>query len=324
MKRALAVATILGFAAIASAKKPPAKPPAHKQAGAENRSTLTVEPAGRSFKKLTIENPLGDVRVEGYDGKAIQIETNKFAPDLDILDRLRISLIPNSDGTVRIATTAEPPPSREHRAPRSAVRIDLVVRAPRDARIEAIASAGKIEVINMDAGGDLDTGSGSISVRNMQGTLFTEFRQLVGTPRRCSARSMDAVSDVDLDSINGEHLVASVNRGKIAGRRVRARDVELTTTEGKIFLEAEASLHGHLVVSSMKGDVDVRLRRMGPVMVRARGTKVSLGMPSQVANDGWTAAMIGELSSTSRPALVELRSQTGIINFELAVIPPTP
>src|SRR5204862_3729366 len=102
-----------------------------KHAGAENQSTLKVEPAGRGFKQLTSGNPVGDVRVEGYDGKAIEIETHKFAPDEDILDRLRVSLVPNSDGNVRIATTAEA--SREHPAKRGVVRVDLVIRAPRDA-----------------------------------------------------------------------------------------------------------------------------------------------------------------------------------------------
>jgi DUF4097 and DUF4098 domain-containing protein YvlB len=291
-----------------------------------NHSNLEVQPAGRGFKQLTIENPLGDVRVEGYDGKTIEIETFKYAPNADVLDRLRVSLVPNPDGNVRIGTRAEP--SREHPASRGAVRIDLIIRAPRDARIEAASSGGKLEVYNMDAGGDLDTGSGPISVRNVQGALITHsvsgstsLAQVFG-----SVDAQTLSSDVDLDTINGDRLIASVNHGRIAGRRVRARDVELTTTEGKIMLEAETSLHGRLVVSSMSGDIEVKLRRTGPMIMRARGQKVSLGMPATIGADGWTEATLGRVAANDKPAYVELRSTTGIVDlaFELAVIPTTP
>ncbi|HEU4730470.1 MAG TPA: hypothetical protein VFT22_21375, partial [Kofleriaceae bacterium] len=150
----------------------PAAGPAHRPAapvrGVNERSRLTIEPAGHAINRLSIENPLGDVKVEGYDGTAIQIETHKLAPDDDSLDRLHISLVPNPDGTVAIKTTADT--SKEVRpVARGAVRIDLVIRAPRDARVEAVVSSGTLEVVNMDAGGDLDSASGPISVRNVQG-----------------------------------------------------------------------------------------------------------------------------------------------------------
>src|SRR5262245_49006913 len=136
------------------------------------RSRLSIEPSGHAIKRLQIENPLGDVKVEGYDGTAIQIETHKQAPDEDTLDRLHISLVPNPDGTVAIKTTADG--GKEFRpVPRGAVRIDLVIRAPRDARVEAAVSSGALEVTNMDAGSDLDTGSGPIWVRNVQGEVLT-------------------------------------------------------------------------------------------------------------------------------------------------------
>jgi hypothetical protein len=163
----------------------------------------------------------------------------------------------------------------------------------------------------------------------VQGTVFTHsvsgstsLAQVFGS---VDAETLSA--NVDLDSINGDKLVASVNHGRIAGRRVRARDVELSTTEGKIMLEAETSLHGRLVVSSLRGDVEVKLRRTGPVLVRARGQKVSLGgMPTTIAPDGWSEAAVGRVAANDKPSYVELRSGTGIVDlaFELAVIPSTP
>ena len=289
-------------------------------APSSERSRLSIEPAGHAITRLSIDNPLGDVKVEGYDGTAIQIETHKFAPDDEALDRLHISLVPNPDGTVTIKTTADG--GKEVRpVARKAVRIDLVIRAPRDARVEAAVGSGNLEVINMDAGGDLDTGSGPISVRNVQGEVLTH--SVSGMTRLAQVfGSVDAQtlsSDVDLDTIGGERLFASVHHGRIEGRRVRARDVELTTTEGQIVLEAEAALRGHLVVSSFLGDVDVQLRRHGAVVVRARGTKVDLGAPVRTQPNGWVEAAMGPADNAAlvETALVEIRAAQGNIKFAI-------
>ncbi|MGE5181658.1 MAG: hypothetical protein ACM31C_06335 [Acidobacteriota bacterium] len=290
-----------------------------KDNGVVERASVDVAPAGRAFKQLEIENPLGDVKVEGYDGTAIRIETHKHAPDEDTLDRLRVSLVPNPDGTVRITTTADP--SRESRpVPRSAVRIDLVIRAPRDARVDAVVASGKLEIENMDAGGELDAASGPITVRNVQGELVTHS---VSGPTSLAEvfGSVDAATvsaDMELDTIGGERLVASTSsQGRIAGRRVRSRDVELTTTDGRIVLEAEAALHGHLVVASLRGDVEVRLHRHGPVLVRGRGVKVDLGGATRPYMEGWLETSFGQGGIDSGPALVELRSHYGIVQFAI-------
>jgi hypothetical protein len=284
-------------------------------ANVSERATMWIEPSGHAIKRLSIENPLGDVKVEGYDGTAIHIETHKFAPDEDTLDRLRISLVPNPDGTVSIRTTADG--GKEVRpVARDAVRIDLVIRAPRDARVEAAVTSGTLEVVNMDAGGDLDTGSGPISVRNVQGEVLThsvsgktQLAQVFG-----SVDAQTLGSDVDLDTIGGDRLVASAHRGRIDGRRVRARDIELTTTEGRITLEAEAALRGHLVVSSFKGDVDVQLRGHGGLLVRARGTKVDLGGPMRTQPNGWVESSFGMIDGST---VVEIRAPQGNVKFAI-------
>jgi len=300
------------------AQRESAPPSRTAPASVSERSRLSIEPSGHAIKRLQIENPLGDVKVEGYDGTAIQIETHKEAPDEDALDRLHISLVPNPDGTVAIKTTADG--GKEFRpVARGAVRIDLVIRAPRDARVEAAVSSGALEVTNMDAGSDLDTGSGPIWVRNVQGEVLTH--SISGTTRLAQVfGSVDAQtlsSDLDLDTIGGERVFASVHRGRIEGRRVRARNVELTTTEGKIVLEAEAALRGRLVVQSFKGDVDVQLREHGGILVRARGTKVDLGAPARTQPNGWVEASLGRRAAAIETALVELRAPRGSVKFAI-------
>jgi len=300
--RALVFATLATLAATAAADP------------LVEKSRVEVKPAAAPFKLLSIENPLGDIRVEGHDGTSIMIETHKRAPDEEALDRLRVSLVPSTDGTVRISTAADKGEGKK--VSRSQVAIDVIIRAPRNARIDAIVGRGKLEVLNMDGGGELESASGQIDVRNVQGELYTHsvsgrmsLTQVFG-----SLDASTVSSDLDLDSIQGQRVVASANQGKIAGRRVRARDIELTTTKGNISLEAEASMHGRVVVSSLHGDVDVKLRRSGAVLVRGRGTKVDFGMATQQQPSGWSQATIGQGQD---PAIVELRSQHGIVRFAI-------
>lgn len=278
------------------------------------RSTLEVAPPGKAIKQLQIENPLGDVRVEGYDGTALQIETVKEAPDAATLERLRVSLVPNADGTVRIATRADAPIERPQ-VGRGAVRIDLVIRAPRDVRIDAMSSSGTLSISNMDAGTELDTASGPIHVKNVTGAVITHSlsgaTSLAQVYGRVDAQSINA--NVDLDSITGEKLVASATHGALSGRRIRSREVELTTTDGKIVLEAELSLRGRLVVASVSGEIDVKLRRSGPVVVRMRGKHVEVGSQHMKAMpDGFQQIAV---SGDGVPAAVELSSRHAIVRF---------
>lgn len=284
-------------------------------ADVSEKSRVEVRPPGASYKQLAIENALGNVRIEGHDGPGIIIETYKRAPDEDAMERLRVSLVPNPDGTVRITTHADKSPESRPVA-RSAVSIDVVVRAPRNARFDASVGSGKLEVLNMDAGGELDSASGSIVVHNVQGELITH--SVSGHMSITQAFGpVDAAtisSDLELESITGEKLVASANDGKIAGRRVRARDVELTTMTGKITLEAEAAMRGHIVVSSLRGDVDVKLRRAAQtaLLVRGRGRKVDLGAAAVSQIGTWQEARIG---TGGEAALVELRANHGYVRF---------
>jgi hypothetical protein len=282
------------------------------------RARLELQPPGRPFKKIEIENPLGDVQVEGHDKATIEIETRKQGPTDEALDRLHVTLASNPDGTVRLTTTVDG--GREVRPlARGAVKLDLIVRAPRDARIEAVSNAGALEVRNMDAGGDLDTASGRIHVRNVSGELSThsmsgptELTQVFG-----SVDAQTLSSQIDLDSIGGEKLVASATDGKIAGRRVRSRNVELTTVSGTIVLEGEAPLRGRLIVASVRGDINVRMRRNGAIVIRARAAKVDLGpAPARPQPDGWVETQFGPHTAAA-PSLIEMRSRVGNVSFAI-------
>jgi hypothetical protein len=315
------VPTVVAAPALAdpgSASPAPAPANTPDEGGVSERDRVDVAPSGHAFKQLTIDNPLGDVRVEGYDGPSIRIETHKHAPDDDTLDRLRVSLIPpDADGNVRITTTADPGGPEAKPVRRGNVRIDIVIRAPRDARIDATVGSGHLDIEGMEAGGDLDTASGPITVHHVSGNLYTHsvsgdtsLSEVFG-----SIDAQSLASSVQLDTITGNKLVASVDRGKIDGRRVRSREVELTTTDGPIMLEAEPSLRGVIRVATLHGDIDVRLHRHNGIMVRATGVKVDLGAQAQVRSDGWREAAFGTIASDA--SVIELRSRYGNVVFAI-------
>jgi len=314
--RAALVATVLAAAGSARADAPVSLPD-----GVFERAQVDVGPSRKAIATVTVDNPLGDVRVEGHDGKNVQILAIKRAPDDDTLDRLRVSLVPDPDGAVRIVTAVDG--GREAKpVPRSAVRIDLVIRAPRDAKVDARVRGGKLELVNMDAGGELDAGDGPIAVENVSGAVFA--RSLAGPQHfKTVFGTIDALAitaDLDLDTVRGDALVASVHAGHIEGRRVSSKKVELRTTRGDITLDATPVAGGEMVIASLRGDVSVTLHGGIPVRVRASGARVTL--PPGGSSIAATAARPSEIdyggvgaADGVAPTELELRSRFGAVRF---------
>jgi hypothetical protein len=150
--------------------------------------------------------------------------------------------------------------------------------------------------------------SGELSTHSMSGP--TQLTQVFG-----SVDAQTLSSQIDLDSIGGERLVASASDGKIAGRRVRSRNVELTTVNGMIVLEGEAPLRSRMIIASIRGNISLRLRRSGAAIVRARGTKVDLGLAHlRPQPDGWVEAQFGQ-HANAMASLIEMRSRAGTVTF---------
>jgi Putative adhesin len=319
--RAAAVAASLAAACLASAPRWASAQPASSGETVipevVERSTLEVSPSSRAFTTLSIENSLGDVRIEGHDSKLIVIETHKRAPDEPSIDRLRVSLIPGLDGSVRIGTAVDVGGPDARPVTKNATRIDLVVQVPRDLKFSASVGSGHLEVSGMDAGGEVDATSGPITMRNIAGAIMA--RSISGTVTlsemfgSIDAETIDAA--VMLDSIASESLVASAHRGAINGRRVRAKHIDLTTTTGDVDLEGEVALGGKLIVSSLRGNITVHLRGRGVMSVRAVGTKVDLGGAKARVIKGVTLAEVGRGDGSSG---IDLRTGAGVVAFAVS------
>jgi hypothetical protein len=321
--RALVMAGLLfGLAAEARADEPAAKEEtAKKDEGVYEHDVVEVQPGKKPIKAVTIDNQLGDIRIEGHDGKGLVIYAYKRAPDDAALDQLRVSLVPDPDGPVLI-TTAVDRAAEKTTLPADKVRIDLVIRAPRGAKVDARVGEGELVVRNMDAGGDLDSGAGEITVENVQGTIYARsvdgdqtFEEIFGD---LDAQALTA--DLLFDTVRGDELVASVHDGTVTARKIASRHIELRTTRGKIHLESELALGGKLVVATRSGDVDVTVKAAGALKVKAfAGGDVALegaeGFREETDKDqDWVKARYGK---GKRAAAVELRSRYGDVRFEV-------
>jgi hypothetical protein len=314
VRRAAPLAIVLALAGTAAAQ--PAAPSGEPGTGPEpvrERSTLEVAPPDKKpVKGIIVENALGDVLIEGHDGPGIVIVTNKVGPDEDTIERLRVSLIPDLDGTYRIVTRLDGLDGGAP-VPTTAIRIDLIVRAPHAAHVDGRVDDGLLALHNMDAGAELDVASGRIEVKNVSGPVRAS---TVAAPMSLSevfgiVDAQALAGDVSLDTVRGDRLSASAHRGKIDGRRVRSRQVELVTTYGDVALEGEAPLGAAIMIASVRGAIDVRMRGLGGLAVRARGRNVDLGRGGRSA-DGTYRAQFGR---GDRLGQVELRTRYGDIRF---------
>lgn len=279
------------------------------------KAELTVAPGKRPIRAVAIDNPLGDVRIEGHDGASVTIVSEKHAPDAETLARLRVTLVPDPDGTVRLTSTLgdgrERPP-----AALGAIRIDLVVKVPRAARVEGRVGRGRLEAKNLDGGAELDAGAGSIVVANVAGGVLARsvdgdqhFAQVFGN---LDAHAVDA--ELELDTVRGQDLSAQVFRGAIEGRGLAARRMRLTAVHGDITVSTESLPGGSIVVASVDGSVNVTVHSAGRVRVKARagGTLTLAG--ATPAGDRWVEQRYGAGRASGA---IQLQSRFGDVSFGL-------
>ncbi len=282
------------------------------------RAELTVGPARRPIGAVVIDNQLGDVTIEGHDGDGVTIVAVKHAPDVDTLERLRVTLVPDPDGTVRLTTTLAS--ARERRpVALSSLRIDLVIRVPRSARVEGRVGGGKLEVANVDAGAELDAGAGAIAVRNVAGPVRTRsvdgnqrFQDVFGS---VDAHAIDG--NLALDTVRGQLLAAQVYDGDIEGQHISTRELRLHAIGGDIRVAASAQPGGVIVVSSLRGKVDVQIRAVARLTVKARaGGTLRWAGPAPVSGR-WTDGQFGRAGKPGSGGSVRVESRYGDVAFGL-------
>jgi hypothetical protein len=297
-------------------------------AGAEDASargvfesdSVNVAPAeGVPITVVSVDNRLGDVRVEGHDGDNLAISAVKRAPDMATLDRLKVQLVPDPKGPIRIGTVLAAGDEMRPIAAGS-VRVDLVIHAPRSARVEAQVWNGQLELVAMENGASLSANEGDIKIERCSGDIDTtsafgsqDLDDVFGAVEARGVRG-----DVRMRVIRGDRLDAAVHEGTIIGRKVRSRHVSIRTTRGNIEIQGEALIGGRYELRTHSGDIVVHISGAA-LAVRARSDEGAVDLPAALrASQDAEGVMVGKLHRGKNPALIELHSRLGDIRFQLA------
>jgi surface antigen len=97
---------------------------------------------------------------------------------------------------------------------------------------------------------------------------------------------------------------------------VRSQRIGLTSTEGKIALEADAANGSVISVSSVRGDVKVTIRRHGALRIDASGSTVALPKGSEIQTDanGVRHLLLGT-DPTAETAVLTIQSRYGAVKL---------
>lgn len=277
-------------------------------------------PEGVKVDKVSIDNRLGNVSVQGHDHPYISIQSFKRADDTQALERLVVSLIPDASGHVRVSTALR---AGEELRPlrKGSVSVDLLVYVPRTAEIHAQLWKGELQVSKVDNGANLKVDKGSIDVKQVSGRVVSHMRrgdqafsQLFG-----DLQAQGIEGELGMHDIQAKQLHASLVRGKITGRNLKSKDLQLRNVFGDIDLEARFTPGGKYLVVSRKGKVTVAFRGDTLVAMTVVSPEASIDSalaPKRLGTSLWEAhfgMQKGQAKGRVRPAHLEIRSSSGSV-----------
>ncbi|MSP61104.1 MAG: hypothetical protein EXR72_12315 [Myxococcales bacterium] len=245
----------------------------------EGNAVFLPMPAGEA---LTVRNPLGAVRLRGWERPEVRIVAEKRARSGGLLDRLKVRV--NLEGG-RLDVTAGVYLADDtwHPVPLDGARINLTIDAPREMTVLATTFSGEIDASGFRSGARLASEQGEIRAADITGPVDT--RSLDGKQSMQGIHGRLAMSgvagDIDLESIDGETVDATVYRGQITAREVRAPVVRLRTTVGTILFVGPLRAGGRYELRAHDGDLRLVLRP-SPFRLLARARAVR----NQFALDG--------------------------------------
>ncbi len=313
-----ALAGALGLLAAAAgvAAAQDALAPVGSTDGVFERGVVEVEPGARPIGSVVIDNRLGNVRVEGYDGDTVIIDALKRAPDDETLGRLKVSLVPDPSGAVRIETRVATDPELR-RIAAGTIRINLVVRAPRRAAVEARVWNGSLAVTGVNNGAQLTANEGDISVEEASGRIVTSsamgtqrLREIVG---EVNARGL--YGELALDVVRGRRLAAAMHEGRIVAHKVRSTDVTVHVIRGDVSLEGVPPLRGHWSVITYHGNIELAMSERVPVRVSARARRGTVDLPAPLhpAREDGSGWIRGHSGDGRAAGTIELAANVGNI-----------
>ena len=224
------------------------------------RDNVEIAPAD-AVKLLAIEvdNRIGDVTIEGRDGPGVSLAVIKRAPDAATLERLKVKLVPDPSGVIRVTAAVVLTGEEAQPLPTPLARVDIKLTVPRGVHLDVRAWNGKVSVTGVRGGLSLAANRADFEVTGVEGAVSTANtrgrQQIVDVKGEVSARN--TFGDVVLDRVSGDSLEARVSEGGVVATHIRSRQVLITTTFGDILFRGELVAGGSYQISSHKGNVEV-------------------------------------------------------------------
>jgi hypothetical protein len=289
------------------------------------RDDVQIQPHAKvKVKAISVDNRLGDVSVIGHDDPSVIVHVVKRGPDGDTIDRLKVNLVTDPDGTITLGTAlmageeARPLPARS-------IRIDVTLEVPRGAHIAVKAWNGKVAVTGVRAGAALKAHAAEIAVTDVSGKVTTDNtrgnQKLTSVKGTVSAEN--TYGEVSLESISGDSLAASVHEGQVIATRVKSRTVKLRTTFGDIHFTGELLAGGRYDLASYKGNVIVQLQptqhqRLSLALdAYARDGQVDSRLELADVTRPEQGRLLGSFGASRKPALLSISSMAGNVSVGL-------
>ena len=254
---------------------------------AEDLEADAVYLPAANVSSLAVRNPLGAVRVNGWDRPQLRIIAHKRARTPGVLPRLKVRVDLDGAGDLRVTTGFYLADQTFNALPLQGATIDLTIDVPRGVALTALTFTGDIEVGGFRAGAHLSSQGGQIRVADVVGPVDT--RTLHGNQWleeiRGSLLASGVVGDLALWDIEGQRVEASVFQGQILAREVKGAVVRLRSVVGSIVLTGALLPGGRYDLAVREGDVRLRLQP-APFTVVARAPSVKSGFALSAVEKG--------------------------------------
>jgi hypothetical protein len=228
----------------------------------ETEVTFAYVPAPNA-ESVTIDQPLGQLTLNGWDKPEVRIVARKHAKDGATLDQLLVH-VELENGQVRIQTGVRLGKTFRSlpvaRGDESA-GIDLSVDAPRNVTLRATTWSGDLDASGFRNGAALSSRGGEVHASDIEGEVKTN--ALRGKQRLSAIRGnieADGVTgDVEIDSVDGDLLEAKVVEGQITARQVHSALVRLFSSSGGVVFVGSTRPGARYEIIARMGDVKLAL-----------------------------------------------------------------
>jgi len=294
--------------------------------------TKTVDVSTRLFtlKKVTVNHPLGQLRIRGWDKQMVRISAEKQAPDDATLRRLKVHANINKNGNGRIEIrTGVLMQVRKQKDPRQTLRLakraqkirTTLTQLNKEPKPWTTRNRQQIRKLYKEL---------LATVRALQESVTSELvarlrsvpingaslRLTVNVPRGVIVEGKTTKGDIDVANLRGP-LTLSARRGRIYARNVRGA-VSTRTDKGHQYL---SSIRGSVNANAYEGDLRLRSVRGAHIFATlVHGQIIGHGLNAPLVRLTTTQGDVTVTATLKANGRLVVRTRRGKIDVRL--VPP--